>query len=125
MRGASGSGEFVSHERKVGTSLARGGHLGFADLDNDGKLEVIVSQQDSYLYVLDSRGRPKWVYRGYFWYHSSPSVADLQNTGELNIVFTAPKTAALTRCAAASKELPAAPRGRWIAVAGADKLRPW
>jgi outer membrane protein assembly factor BamB len=82
---------FVSHERKVGTSLARGGHLGFADLDNDGKLEVIVSQQDSYVYVLDSRGRPKWVYRGYFWYHSSPSIADLQNTGELNIVFAAPE----------------------------------
>jgi outer membrane protein assembly factor BamB len=82
---------FSSHERKVGTSLTRGGHLGFADLDNDGKLEVIVSQQDSYLYVLDSRGRPQWVYRGYFWYHSSPSIADLENSGELNIVFTAPE----------------------------------
>jgi outer membrane protein assembly factor BamB len=82
---------FVSHERKVGTSLARGGHLGFADLDNDGKLEVIVSQQDSYLYVLDSQGRPKWTFLGHFWYHSSPSIADLQNTGELNIVFTSPE----------------------------------
>jgi outer membrane protein assembly factor BamB len=81
----------VSHERKVGTSLACGGHLGFADLDNDGKLEVIVSQQDSYLYVLDSRGRPQWTYRAYFWYHSTPSIADLQNTGELNIVFTCPE----------------------------------
>jgi hypothetical protein len=83
--------QFDGYERKVGTSLARGGHLAFADLDDDGKLEVIIAQQDSYLYVLDSRGRPKWVYRGYFWYHNSPSVADLQHTGELDIVFTAPE----------------------------------
>jgi hypothetical protein len=76
---------------KVGTSLARGGHIGFADLDNDGKLEIIVSQQDSYLYVLDSRGRPQWTYQGHFWYHSSPAIADLQNTGELDIVFTSPE----------------------------------
>lgn len=82
---------FVSHERKVGTSLARGGHLGFADMDGDGKLEVIVSQQDSYVYVLDGQGRPKWTYRAYFWYHSTPSIADLQNNGELNIVFTCPE----------------------------------
>ncbi len=82
---------FVSHERKVGTSLTRGGHLAFADLDNDGKLEVIVSQQDSYLYVLDTQGRSKWTYRGYFWYHSSPTVADLENTGELNTVFACPE----------------------------------
>lgn len=83
--------QFDSYERKVGTSLARGGHLAFADLDGDGKLDTIIAQQDSYLYVLDSRGRPKWVYRGYFWYHNSPSIADLQHTGELDIVFTAPE----------------------------------
>ena len=82
---------FASYERKVGTSLARGGHLAFADLDNDGALEVIVSQQDSYLYVLDAAGRSKWMYRGYFWYHNAPSIADLQGTGELDIVFTAPE----------------------------------
>jgi hypothetical protein len=65
--------------------------LAFADLDNDGALEVIVSQQDSYLYVLDAAGRSKWMYRGYFWYHNAPSIADLQGTGELDIVFTAPE----------------------------------
>ena len=83
---------FTSYERKVGTSEDRGAHLAFADLDNDGKLEVILSQQDSYLYVLDSKGREKWAYLGYFWYHNSPTVADLQGTGELNIVFTSPET---------------------------------
>ena len=51
-----------------------------------------LSQQDSYLYVLDSKGREKWAYLGYFWYHSAPTVADLQGTGELDIVFTAPET---------------------------------
>jgi outer membrane protein assembly factor BamB len=82
---------FASYERKVGTSLARGGHLAFADLDNDGALEVVVAQQDSFLYVLDAAGRVKWMYRGYFWYHNAPSIADLEGTGELDIVFTAPE----------------------------------
>jgi len=50
-----------------------------------------LSQQDSYLYVLDSDGALKWCYRGYFWYHTQPAIADLQHTGELNIVFTAPE----------------------------------
>jgi outer membrane protein assembly factor BamB len=83
---------FTSYERKVGTSLARGAHLAFADLEGNGKLDVILSQQDSYLYVLDSKGREKWAYLGYFWYHSSPTIADLQGTGELDIVFTSPET---------------------------------
>jgi outer membrane protein assembly factor BamB len=82
---------FASYERKVGTSLARGGHLAFADLDHDGALEVVVAQQDSYLYVLDAEGREKWTYLGYFWYHNAPAIADLQGSGELDIVFTAPE----------------------------------
>ena len=36
------------------------------------------------------RADPKWTFQGHFWYHSSPSIADLQHTGELNIVFTSP-----------------------------------
>ena len=82
---------FASYERKVGISLGLGAHLAFADLDGDGKLEVILSQQDSYLYVLDASGRQKWCYLGYFWYHTQPAVADLEHTGELDIVFTAPE----------------------------------
>jgi outer membrane protein assembly factor BamB len=82
---------FTSFERQTGTSLTCGAHLAFADLDNDGKLEVVVSQQDSYLYVLDFKGRQKWAYLGHFWYHSAPTIADLEGTGELNIVFTAPE----------------------------------
>ncbi|MCX6622532.1 MAG: PQQ-binding-like beta-propeller repeat protein, partial [Acidobacteria bacterium] len=82
---------FASYERKVGISLGGGARLAFADLDEDGQMEVILSQQDSFLYVLDSEGRQKWCYLGYFWYHTAPAVADLQHTGELNIVFTAPE----------------------------------
>ncbi len=82
---------FASYERKVGISLNGGARMAFADLDEDGQLEVILSQQDSYVYVLDAAGRPKWTYLGYFWYHNSPAVADLQHSGELDIVFTAPE----------------------------------
>ncbi len=82
---------FASYERRVGISLTSGAHMAFADLDGDGKLEIVLSQQDSYLYVLDAAGRQKWCYRGYFWYHTQPAIADLQHTGELDIVFTAPE----------------------------------
>lgn len=82
---------FASYERRVGISLGRGAYLAFADLDNDGKLEVILSQQDSYVYVLGADGREKWSYLGYFWYHFPPVVGDLQGTGELNLVFTSPE----------------------------------
>jgi outer membrane protein assembly factor BamB len=82
---------FTSYERRVGISLTSGAHMAFGDLDGDGKLEIVLSQQDSYLYVLDAAGRQKWSYRGYFWYHTQPAIADLQHTGELNIVFTAPE----------------------------------
>jgi len=83
--------QFSSYERKVGISLGGGARLAFADLDEDGKIEVVLSQQDSFLYVLGADGRPKWTYMGYFWYHFPPAIGDLQGNGELNIVFTSPE----------------------------------
>lgn len=82
---------YASYERRVGIALNMGARMAFADLDQDGKLEVILAQQDSYIHVLDHQGREKWTYLGYFWYHYAPAVADLQGTGELNIVFTGPE----------------------------------
>ena len=82
---------FASYERKVGISLAGGARLAFADLDGDGQLEVVLSQQDSFLYVLGSDGREKWSFLGHFWYHNAPAIGDLRGNGELNIVFTCPE----------------------------------
>jgi outer membrane protein assembly factor BamB len=82
---------YSSYERRVGIALNMGARMAFADLDQDGRLEVILAQQDSYIHVLDHQGREKWTYLGYFWYHYAPAVADLQGTGELNIVFTGPE----------------------------------
>ena len=77
-----------SYERKLGVTLNEGARMAFADLDDDGKLEVVLSEQDSYLCVLDHRGRQKWAYLGGFFYHQYPVIGDLLGTGELNIVWT-------------------------------------
>jgi outer membrane protein assembly factor BamB len=82
---------FASYERKTGISLNGGARLAFADLDNDGQLEVVLSQQDSFVYVLGADGREKWSFQGYFWYHNAPAVGDLLGNGELNVVFTGPE----------------------------------
>jgi outer membrane protein assembly factor BamB len=82
---------FSSYERKVGISYGGGAHLGFADLDQDGRLDVVLSQQDSYIYILGAGGALKWMFLARFWYHSPPAIADLEGSGELNILFSSPE----------------------------------
>ena len=82
---------FTSYERKVGISYGGGAYLGFADLDQDGRLDVVLSQQDSYLYVLGAGGALKWMFLARFWYHFPPAIGDLEGTGELNILFSSPE----------------------------------
>jgi outer membrane protein assembly factor BamB len=82
---------FSSYERKVGISYGGGAYLGFADLDQDGRLDVVLSQQDSYIYVLGAGGALKWMFLACFWYHYPPVIGDLEGTGELNVLFSCPE----------------------------------
>jgi hypothetical protein len=107
---------FTSQERYTGTSLNCGARLAFADLDGDGTTEVVLSQQDSYVYVLDHTGRQVWRYRGGFWYHFAPAIADLRNDGELNIVFTCPEEGGTYALRAGVKSAPG--RAPWPMMRG-------
>jgi outer membrane protein assembly factor BamB len=60
-----------------------------ADIDGDGKLEVLVGSHDGNLYCLDGRsGARKWAYRprASAQFFSSPTLADLDGDGLLEII---------------------------------------
>jgi len=102
---------FTSYERKVGISYGGGAYLGFADLDQDGRLDVVLSQQDSYIYVVGAGGALKWMFLARFWYHSPPAIADLEGSGELNVLFSAPEEGGLWALRSGAR--------------GASKRAPW
>ena len=70
---------------------ARGGvptSAALADIDNDGKLEVMMGSADSYMYALNSEdGTLVWESNpgGAIW--SSPTLGDIDGDGKLEIVF--------------------------------------
>jgi outer membrane protein assembly factor BamB len=107
---------FASYERKVGISYGGGAYLGFADLDQDGRLDVVLSQQDSYLYVLGAGGALKWMFLARFWYHFPPAIGDLEGTGELNILFSAPEEGGMWALRAGARG--AAHRAPWPMARG-------
>ena len=58
-----------------------------ADIDGDGKPEVIFGANDSRLHVLDAGGREKWSFETKSWIVGGVSVADLDGDRKLEIVF--------------------------------------
>jgi len=82
--------QFVSREQETGIALGVGARLAFADLAGDGTLNVVVAEQDQYLYALNPDGTLNWEFRGAFLYHYSPIIADLEGTGELLVITTSP-----------------------------------
>jgi outer membrane protein assembly factor BamB len=58
-----------------------------ADIDNDGKPEVIIGSGDSYLYALNGEnGSVLWAYQTNGGVTSSPAIADIDNDGKLEVV---------------------------------------
>jgi outer membrane protein assembly factor BamB len=58
-----------------------------ADIDNDGKLEVIIGSEDKKVYALNGEnGSLLWSYETGGSVFSSPSIADIDNDGKLEIV---------------------------------------
>ena len=57
-----------------------------ADLDGDGKMEIIVGSDDGKIYIFNSTGQVEWSYQTDGAVYSSPAIADIDNDGNLEIV---------------------------------------
>jgi len=61
----------------------------FADIDEDGKPEIVIGSYDKHIYVLNAEdGELAWEYTAPYYIASPTSIADLNNDNHLEIVFT-------------------------------------
>jgi len=61
----------------------------FADIDEDGKPEIVIGCYDNYVYVLNGEdGSLEWDYLAPYYIASPTSIADLNNDNHFEIVFT-------------------------------------
>lgn len=58
-----------------------------ADLDGDGRPEVIFGANDGILHVLSSAGKPKWSYKTRSWIVGGVAAANITGDKELEVVF--------------------------------------
>lgn len=58
-----------------------------ADLEGDGKPEILVGANDNKLHVLDSRGKDKWSFTTKSWIVGGAAVGNLDGDGQLEVVF--------------------------------------
>ena len=60
----------------------------FADVDEDGLLEIAIGCYDGNVYLLNAEdGSTEWTYHGTYYMGAPTSIADLDNDGHLEIVF--------------------------------------
>ncbi|HZZ85408.1 MAG TPA: FG-GAP-like repeat-containing protein [Anaeromyxobacteraceae bacterium] len=85
--------DVATRTEKPGFPLATGfevtGAPAFADLDDDGSMDLVVGSQDFKLYAVDAQGRSLRgfpVSTGYRIYES-PAIGDLDGDGKLDVVF--------------------------------------
>jgi len=85
LRGDDGSTLWFSDQPQ--DSMYHGGS--FADIDEDGKPEIAIGCYDSHVYVVNGEdGSPLWNYSASYYTAAPTSIADLNNDGHLEIVFT-------------------------------------
>ncbi len=58
-----------------------------ADLNADGKPEILVGANDNKLHVLTSEGKDKWAFSTKSWIVGGVSVGDFESDGKLEVVF--------------------------------------
>jgi outer membrane protein assembly factor BamB len=60
----------------------------FADIDEDGKPEIVIGCYDNHIYVVNGEdGSLEWDYSATYYIGAPTSIADLNNDGHLEIVF--------------------------------------
>jgi outer membrane protein assembly factor BamB len=60
----------------------------FADVDEDGKPEIVIGSYDNHLYVINAEdGSPEWDYPATYYIGAPTAIADLNNDDHLEIVF--------------------------------------
>ena len=60
--------------------------VSIADINNDGKKEIIFGSCDNNIYALDFSGKKLWSYETDFWVVASPIIADIDNDGKQEII---------------------------------------
>jgi hypothetical protein len=73
----------------LATRFSVTGAPAFADVDDDGEMDLVVASQDFALYVVNARGKPLpgFPVRAGYRLYESPAVADLDADGRLDIAF--------------------------------------
>jgi PKD repeat protein len=109
-----------------------------ADLDGNGKAEIIAGATDGKIYCMDHGGNQLWTYTASGVVHGTPALVDLHGTGKLSIIlgteaneivaidssgtfkWSRTTTGAIKGSPAASTSAPGTNSGRFIFVATAD-----
>jgi len=58
----------------------------FADLNSDGKLEIIISTTEGYVFCLDADGNPEWIFYSELGTYTEAIAEDLDNDGSIEII---------------------------------------
>ena len=76
------SGKVIWHFRTKGDAFG----CGSADLDGDGRMEVVIGSRDQKVTCLEGDGKVKWQVETKGYPISTPTIADLNGDGEMEVV---------------------------------------
>jgi len=71
------------------------GFPSFADLDNDGKTDMVIAAGDWHIYALRGDGTVIWTHKG-IWTTAFSAIADIDRDGLLEVVYNSPRIPGLT-----------------------------
>ncbi|MEM2637127.1 MAG: PQQ-binding-like beta-propeller repeat protein [Candidatus Korarchaeota archaeon] len=85
--------QLTAHETTLLWSYATGGAIqtsaAVGDINNDGKLEVVIGSHDGKLYAFNASGTVMWTFSitSNYYIRSSPALVDIDEDGNIEIIF--------------------------------------